>query len=817
MTLQTHSAALATPCGRPLHSQVPRTRLLSRWSLLASSFLLMGLGAGMPWWNGAYAKDVPNAKSPPSANASDPQSLRLKKVIITAEKRRQNIQNVPVSITAITGNEFQLQGITGITAAAQEVPGVAIQSFGPGQTQITIRGLSSQNGPVSTIGFYIDGAPMSSPAGSQNGHVFVSPAFYDIDRVEVLRGPQGTLYGSGSMGGTIRIITNKPQLTTFAASVKADTSNTSGGGQNWNGDAMLNIPVIKGKLAIRLVGTDLHNSGWINRVVLSDFPPPTNPLPQCAPFAGCTRGNVLAAPVSAVHHGVNSEDLRSGRISLRYRPTSRLLLDAEYMTQRISQDGLSSFDSPPGPRYEAHYQPFDVPEPFYDTFHMENLRVEYRLPEFTVTSVSSYWSRAQFQTQDVSEAMQSAFDMPSFATASGGLGPQLANELDGTRQFSQEIRLSSAGNGRFQWLIGGFYSNYHYGQHQFDGGAGLIPLFGSSNLFMQRSSTTLIQTSGFANMSYKVGRHFKVTAGVRRFAYAQSNHSVVSGIVTGSLSPQLMYLPEARDSGFAPSFTLSYDVNHDLLVYATAGKGYRPGEQNPPVPVTGPQSCLSSLEAIGITHAPAQTNPDTVWSYEVGEKSTLFNGRVVLNADAYDERWTNVQQLVGLQCGFGFLGNVGTAAVHGGEFELKARLSPAWTLTQTGAFTHAYLTSTVLGTGLVSGEPLLNVPRYSAATSLVFTHPFSKYTLVGSASNVVQASSQALEYSLTKLPFYDIVRARIGLVRNAWSVYIFCNNLTNRVAYLGDTHDYALDIPSLTRFATNQPRTVGISFQYFYR
>ena len=239
---------------------------------------------------------VAAARSAATKTQRDETSSQLKEVVVTAEKRATNIQETPISLTAIEGTALQAQGISNPEDAIRQVPGVALASAGPGQTEYTIRGLSSSGPAVGTVGFYLDDAPMTPPAGAQNGKVSIDPDLYDLNRIEVLRGPQGTLYGAGSMGGTIKLITNQPDVHAFAASTQIELSQTQGGGFNHNLDAMLNLPLVDGKLALRLVGTDDHISGWIHRIVPADFPLPTGS--GCSFFQGCTRGNVLAAAVS---------------------------------------------------------------------------------------------------------------------------------------------------------------------------------------------------------------------------------------------------------------------------------------------------------------------------------------------------------------------------------------------------------------------------------------------------------------------------------------------------------------------------------------
>jgi outer membrane receptor for ferrienterochelin and colicin len=213
---------------------------------------------------------------------------------------------------------MQSRGITDFTALAADTPGISMRTNGPGQTEFEMRGMTSSGGNSPTVGFYLDDVPMTSPAAAQNGKVVIDPTLYDLNRVEVLRGPQGTLYGSGSMGGTIKLITNQPNLTEFQGSVQTILSGTDGGGFNHNENGMLNLPLIENQLALRIVASQADTSGWIDRIVLGDFPQPTN--------SGLTRGNVLAAPIIADYKGSNAEQLVGTRVTLTWKPTDELTI-----------------------------------------------------------------------------------------------------------------------------------------------------------------------------------------------------------------------------------------------------------------------------------------------------------------------------------------------------------------------------------------------------------------------------------------------------------------------------------------------------------
>ena len=318
----------------------------------------------------------------------------------------------------------------------------------------------------------------------------------------------------------------------------------------------------------------------------------------------------------------------------------------------------------------------------------------------------------------------------------------------------------------------------------------------------------------FGEVSYKVTDQLKATVGLRRYSYSQNNATTESGALAPTLNPETT-ITSAQNSGLNPKFTLSYDFNPDLMAYGTVAKGFRPGNGNQPIPLSGPISCLPDLMAIGRTQFPSQYNPDSLWSYELGEKATLFDRRVSISSAIYFERWSKVQQNVALACGFSFIDNVGTADVKGGEVEISAKLTPSWTLSQSAGYTHAIFTASIPGTGVNPGDDLLHVPQYTAMTSLVFRRPINdSYALAARASNVLIAPSKVLTYALNEIPGYDIVNFRVGLDAPRWSTFIYVDNAADKRAFLDNIPNYFLNTPSLNRVATNQPRTIGLALEF---
>src|ERR1700730_7135920 len=320
-------------------------------------------------------------------------SATLGEIVVTAQKRVSTVQETPISITAVSGDDLKERGITSFTTLAESTPGVSLKSEGPGETEIEMRGMTASGGNSATVGFYLDDIPLTAPAGAQNGKVVIDPTLYDLNRIEVLRGPQGTLYGAGSMGGTVKLITNQPNLTESQASVESILSGTDGGGFNHNDNFMVNIPIVNDRLALRIVGSEAFTSGWIDRIVANPFPLPTD--------GGASRGDVQAAPIESRRTGSNAEHLYGARATILWKPTDELTITPSIFYQRVTQEGPSAFDSNPGT--QAHYQPFNVAEPYSDKIAIYSLTANYKFDAFDLTSITAQWNRTSVQSQDGSE------------------------------------------------------------------------------------------------------------------------------------------------------------------------------------------------------------------------------------------------------------------------------------------------------------------------------------------------------------------------------------------------------------------------------
>jgi iron complex outermembrane recepter protein len=767
------------------------------------------------------------------ANADD--SGGLAEIVVTAQKRSSTVQETPISITAVSGADLQDRGISDVATLAAATPGVSLKSNGPGQTEIEMRGMTSSGGNSATVGFYLDDVPMTAPTGAQNGKVVIDPTLYDLNRIEVLRGPQGTLYGSGSMGGTVKLITNQPNLTKTEGSFESILSGTDGGGFNHNDNFMFNLPLINDQLALRIVGSEAHTSGWIDRIVVNPFPLPTN--------GGATRGDVQAAPIESVRHGSNAEQLYGVRVTMLWKPSDALSITPSIFYQRVTQEGPSSFDSVPGT--QAHYQPFGVAEPYSDEIKVYSLNVNYNFDSFDLTSITAQWNRTSIQSQDGSENFNNPLSFVEVnipGTISfylpGGTGPVQGTETDPSKQFSEEIRAASTGEGPLKWVGGLFYSHFKsvwnlYTAVEnpsafFDNGTGAPAT--ANAIWNLVNPSTISQYAAFGEGTYALTSRLKATVGLRYYSYDYSFHDDFAGWGSplGGATPSIESVSQTH-SGVNPKFNLAYEFDKDLMVYITASKGYRPGGANQPLPTTGPLWAPGGvpLSATPFNYPngkwPQSYAPDTLWSYELGEKARFFDRHLTVDASVYYEKWSNVQ-LLELPNDYLLNDNNGDAKIYGGELEARGLLGAGFQLGISGGYTHAILSPGIHYT-ITPANLLPDVPEFTANANLTYEHALGdKYRLNARLETTYVDKRYDLTFppgfgtgALTPLSPYDLTNVRVGIRSEAgWGVAVFVNNVANKQAALENMTQLTLTNASFNRVVTSQPRTAGVDLTYAF-
>ena len=757
----------------------------------------------------------------------------LQEVVVTAETYTSTAQSTPISISALTGGELERRGIISLEAVARDVPGLSMRSAGPGQSEFEARGIASNGGNSPTIGFYLGDIPLSPPAMGQIGKAVIDPNLYDLDRIEVLRGPQGTLDGASSMGGTIKLSPRPPVLNSITGSADATASHTDGGRANGGADAMLNYSNSE-YWAVRAVVSGNYRSGWISRTVLNPFPPDVL-APDGPPF---TRGDVLAAPVQTVVPDVNTERGLSGRIEMLIQPIPKLRINLLALGQLMNLGGYDEFDLPPGPDYPTHFQPYPLGEKVHDRVSVFSATVEADLGFAELTSATGYFERRPWQFQDASEA--TSWTLESFLVtpaemAAIGMPTYIDTpiyEAEPEHQFSEELRLNSKGSSTLHWVAGLFYSrlNSAFVEQQnapyiaqlsqflsppMSNPAGLT--FGIDNLYQ------ISQKAAFADASWRFVPAFKIEGGLRWFRYDTSAYNNEWGYFFTPQAAPLANPPGnfSSASGVIPRVDLAWLPGPDFTAYLSASKGFRPGGANMTIPLT---ACPSG--------GPASFDPDTVWDYEAGEKALFAGSRVRLDADVYYIKWSKVQQTALLSCGTQYTTNAGDGRSYGPELELAAKVTDRWTVSLSGAWTRADITrlnASYLGSlansgysfptctigGACSSVPILNVPKETASAAIEYDQPLGSTTLTARLDGTYTGSSWDEAYSVIQLPGYGMANFRIGLAAERWSGALFVTNLTNKVPWVSANNtSFSFNIGPLTRISTLQPMTIGTQWSY---
>ena len=758
-------------------------------------------------------------------------------VVVTATKRVTTVQDTPESIAALSAQDLQAHGVPSLATLAQGTPGVSLKSEGPSQTEIEMRGMTSSGGNSATVGFYLDDIPLTGPASAQNGHVVIDPDLYDLNRIEILRGPQGTLFGSGSMGGTVRLITNQPNLSQFQASAQSVLSGTDGGGFNHNDNLMINLPLISDTLALRIVGTENYTSGWIDRIVASPFP-----LVGGNP-EGTVRGDVQDAPIEKQYPGSNAYQTYGARVSLLWKPTESLSITPAFFHETSTQSGISAFDSVPGT--EAHYQPFDIAEPLTDSLTAYSLNMNYSFSRFDVTSSTARWTRNSTQVEESSEAFNNPLEGITYNSnyglpnpgyyGSSGSGPESGIEIDPSHQFSEELRLTSKGSEKLTWVTGLYYSRF-YSLWTFNGTTpnysaymdlGTLQPATTPHWFDAYSPTTLSQYAAFGDATYALTEAIKVDVGARVNHYDYDFSSCISGwgSALGAASPSCSGLITLSANSFNPKFNLSYTFSPDLMAYGTVANGFRPGGGNALYPTTPGTIWGAAYQLMNYPSGgkwPSTYEPDSVWSYEIGEKARLLDRRLTLNASLYYEDWRHVQ-LEAYPNDWALNINGNYVSIYGGDIDLFAVLGAGFELELSAGYLHEWLNGgphwdiapvhSLPDVAPESGTAALNYSlalndSYTLTARLETTYTGKRYSL--SFPNPYEASGTYIPVAA-----YDLTNFRAGVkFRSTWTATLFVNNVFNKHAQLESMFQENEPQPDFTRIETNQPLTAGVDLSY---
>lgn len=742
-----------------------------------------------------------------AASDADAGDSGLAEVVVTAQKREENLREVPQSISVVSAAQLAEQHIESYADLATAVPGLSYSSLGgPGLSNLEIRGVSSTVGE-STVSIYLDDAPITI----RNNSFYAGqpePQLFDLARAEVLRGPQGTLYGASAMGGTIKLVSNGVDLERFSGQVFQDLSGTKNGGLNYVSRGILNVPIIDGTLGLRFGVQASRSSGYVDHLDLEG---------------------------AVDRRGINANRADVGKLLVSYIPTSDLSITVSEFAQRTVMDdtGLVDFQTP------NYFVNKLVLEPGKDTFSVSTVKIAYDLHWADLTSISSYAYRSfprttdgtYFNSQFVGYFVDNILGLPGL---DGNLDGYRLAALPGpvyntltTKQPTEELRLSSkaydpkAGVGLpISWIAGLYFSDSKYigtsaqyipGFNQtFQSVYGVSPdgplgAATPNDLFYQFvNNLDDREFSVFGEFSYYPTSKLKLTVGMRELFGRDTATNTSSGFFASTPYSSGKLTAHA----FTPKFSISYDLTDTVTAYGTAGKGFRLGGINSPVPAV---QCGGDLAAFGLTQAPNTYQSDNVWNYELGTKGLYFGNTTSINASLYDIEWDHIQLDVPLQtCGFDFYDNLGHARSYGSEIEVVQKLAQGFSARVSGQYNHDHFTEEVVGLGIAPGDVVPGSPEWSADMDLNYEHPMTdavsgfaraNWQFIGRSHGTFVQSSPDYQR-----PSYTLLGASLGITAGAWEFSVYAKNiLDDRKIIQSPADNYVAE------GYTPVPRVIGVT------
>ncbi|MEH6677750.1 TonB-dependent receptor [Phenylobacterium sp.] len=718
--------------------------------------------------------------------AAEPETLS--ELVVTAARRGAvSVADTPLAVTAFSGEKLEEQGISSLQDLTRLDPSLNVQSFGASQTKVVIRGIESNVG--ATSGVYLDESPL---VGGLGGNILgdgkPGVRLHDIQHVEILKGPQGTLFGSSSMSGTLRVITRKPDLFEFGGRVEASAATVKGGDEFFDGSATLNVPIIEDTLGVRITGWGESGGGYVDQTING-----------------------------ALYENNNNAHVKGGRVVGLWRPTDNFNLTALALHQEIDVDGTQAWLQADG-AYETSSPTIEF---YRDNYNLYSVTGEYDLGFGSIIASTSYSSQRVTNPKD-STPTANSFGLP---------GSTLFIASVDFRNVVSELRFSSDFDGPFQLVTGAYYENsqstyqtnsvlatstgtalcYSYGEcvakglHEPGRGNSLYE-------FGTRTKRGVGQYALFAQGDYAITDTLTATVGIRYFE-AKIHDTVVNlqtvfpDYIFGQVTtPSITGDSRGSNSHTSYNYSLMWEATPDINVYARAASGFRLG---------GVNTATSLAQQAGVVF-PGTYNPDSLWNYEAGVKSYWLDRRLYADLSVYRIDW-NDQQLSAQAAGaFGYTINAGKTEVNGvelnGAFDPMPGLNISGSINYVDAKLAEDLPADVFAAGTFGyeGDDIPLTPNWSYSLQASYEQPLA-YGLDGyvqgglayRGESFTTFNSQNQYY--TKLPAYTLVNAKVGLRRDNWDLAVFGNNLGNEAAYIG-----VVESPDGIRVFSPRPRSFGV-------
>ncbi len=705
--------------------------------------------------------------------AADTTATQLfEEIVVTAQKKTERLSETPLSVSVLSGEDLTRLGIYNFTDYASHIPGISFETEGAGQTQINIRGISAGRTVTPTVGIYIDDVPYGGSSASANiGGLALDIDTFDLQRIEVLRGPQGTIYGASAMGGVIKYVTNKPDLEEYSGSANGDISTTRYGGVNEVVQGVINAPIVVDKLAVKVGGYYRHDAGFIDNVAgLED---------------------------------VNHSEVYGGKFDALLQPSDDLSVRLSAFGQNIDREGSAQADfslQTGQPVFGDLDQSRSFAEPFRHRFRMIAGTVKYDFSGAELTSITSYQTARAARSLDFS-----ALYGPLLA----GLGlnfPTYGATIDTeTKKFTEEVRLQNATPGKLEWLLGLYYTHERNTNDQqiqpFNADGTSPPL----NLLTVSLPGTYREIAAFGDLTYHFTDQFDATVGVRIAQNKQSSQQIGSGLLISSQ-------PDGRSKETVSTFLFNpkYKFSDHAMIYARVASGYRPGGPN-----------VVALDPVtGAPLAPATFAADKLWSYAVGLKGAIADNKLSLDLSVFYIDWKDMQ-INAVRNGLGVLVNAGKARSQGIEATAQLRPVEGLNLGANFSYTDAKLVENSVDLGGIDGERLPDSPKFMTAFTADYSFPVGSnatgslsgsFRYIGDRAASFDASPSSPQFHL---PSYTITDLRAGISFENVNASLYVKNLFDERGAMSAVTAVAV-AGGPAQVSISQPRTfgatVGVSF-----
>jgi outer membrane receptor protein involved in Fe transport len=713
--------------------------------------------------------------------------VTLEEVTVTANRRNESLSNTAMSITAVTAADIEARGISGMNDYLDSIPGVSHLDIGIGRNATVIRGISlgpQDEGASSgqTVGYYLGDVPLSDLSWSPPDIKLV-----DMERVELLRGPQGTLYGAGSLSGAIRNIPAAPKLDRFSGEVEASYSNTARlGSDNYNAHAVINLPLISDTLAIRFVGYRYDDSGYVQNIAHSD---------------GAFLANAQsygAGSLALDRNDMGHDWYSGGRISALWHPSDNLNVTLTYLTQTATQNGFPEVQLGLGLYQQTRLQmSTDVgggDEYLGSDIHLGNLLASYDFSWATLVSSTSYSNQLFHRHYGLDYYF-------------GGVPVPQAYDTE-THGFNEEIRLVSKSPGPLKYVAGLYYQRTTFadaGHDWYSGAPADNPFGGGALLYEFTDDTFLRQKAVFGELSYTLFDRLTLTGGMRRSDYDKSITTYSSGTLAGNTSSTTMGMSEKK-SIFKGN--ISYRIRENSMVYAEFSQGFRFGMPISPYPAT----CDDGTGHVAGTDQPIEggfLKSDSLNNYELGGKFTLAENRIQLNTALYRIDWKNLPVSILPACNFPVFANAGHARSRGIEVQSQIAVMKGLLFQLNGSLQKAYLVGDNPGIGS-DGDRLPGSPEHQYSVGLQYAfqafelpgYVHTDYTRLGGFySNVQRLGPLVGDYGQLNL--------KAGITWRQIDFAVFGDNLTNAANV--SWYDAEFENGRADRL---RPRTLGLDLRY---